>query len=100
MAQQILALATAKAGTVITDRMICAGESVPKLGNTLVTDSCQGDSGGPLFTKGADGKPILLDVVSWGSGGKLGCGSPDTPGVYARVANFTNWVSGVMNGTK
>lgn len=95
-AQQILD-STARAATVITERMICAGESAPKPGSTLVTDTCQGDSGGPLFTTGGDGKPIQLGVVSFGTGH---CGSTYTAGVYARVAKFTNWINAVMSGMK
>jgi hypothetical protein len=38
-AQQILD-STAKASSVITDRMICAGESALQPGSTLVIDTC------------------------------------------------------------
>jgi secreted trypsin-like serine protease len=94
-AQKVVDLAKLKVGTIVTDRMICAGESVPNPGNTQVTDTCGGDSGGPLFTNGVDGKPIQVGVVSWGAG----CGSPGAPGIYARVAVFTNWVNGIVSGS-
>ncbi len=53
------------------------------------TDSCYGDSGGPLVVTGTDGAPKLAGVVSWGSE----CGG-DTPGVYAEVPTFADWING------
>lgn len=69
-------------GGVITDEMLCAG--VKEGGH----DSCQGDSGGPLV---ADG--VQLGIVSFGRG----CGRPGLPGVYARVAFFSDWIKANMN---
>lgn len=47
--------------------------------------ACQGDSGGPLVR--VDSKD-LIGVVSWG----IGCGYPNYPGVYARVASVRLWI--------
>lgn len=57
-------------------------------------DSCYGDSGGPLVITGADGSTKLLGVVSWG----IECGS-DSPGVYAEVPAFAEWIDGVDQDT-
>ena len=54
-------------------------------------DSCQGDSGGPFIIRGADGKPTLLGVVSFG----YGCGEQGMPGVYARVWSYLNFINAI-----
>ncbi len=46
-------------------------------------DSCQGDSGGPMYSSTGDGRRLLVGATSYG----VGCAEPDTPGVYARVAD-------------
>jgi Trypsin/RTX calcium-binding nonapeptide repeat (4 copies) len=57
--------------------MVCAGEI------TGGQDSCQGDSGGPLVTPIGGGAFRLIGDTSFGF---FGCGSPNFPGVYGRVA--------------
>jgi hypothetical protein len=63
----------------ISSGMLCAGSPG--------RDSCQGDSGGPAVVDGGE-EPVLTGVVSWG----YGCANPRYPGVYARVANYADWI--------
>ncbi len=68
--------------TTITANMICAGTTQGG------ADSCQGDSGGPLFVANGRGGVAQVGVVSFGEG----CGIAGVPGVYARVANYRDWI--------
>jgi len=70
----------------ITDGMICAG-NIPE----YERDSCQGDSGGPMVVQGNDGSWAVVGLVSWG----FGCAS-GTPGVYARVSYYNDWIDSVI----
>ncbi|REL26756.1 hypothetical protein DXX93_09325 [Thalassotalea euphylliae] len=71
----------------ITDAMICA--AVAGGGKS----SCQGDSGGPLVLNTNEGWQ-QVGVVSWG----VGCAADGYPGVYARVAEFSDWITGIYQG--
>lgn len=52
-------------------------------------DTCQGDSGGPLMARAADGRRVLVAVVSRG----VGCGRPYLPGVYTRLDRMADWLA-------
>jgi len=67
-------------GSYDATTMICAG--------VAGKDACQGDSGGPLvYNDGGSWKQI--GIVSWGSG----CASEGNPGVYTRLANYSEWIT-------
>ncbi|CAM4641056.1 unnamed protein product [Lepidochelys kempii] len=67
----------------LTQNMVCAG--LEEGGR----DACQGDSGGPLQCQAPRGSPwYQVGIVSWGRG----CGRPQRPGVYTRVANYRAWM--------
>ncbi len=75
------------ANLTITQNEICAGAPEG------AKDSCYGDSGGPLVAPLGDGKGFVqVGVLSWG----IQCGNPTLPGVYGRVAPFTQWIKDTM----
>ncbi|MEL7110978.1 MAG: trypsin-like serine protease [Pseudomonadota bacterium] len=65
----------------VDDTTICAGE--------FERDSCQGDSGGPLVKRDTFRWPYQIGIVSWG----VGCGRRDSPGVYAKVSHYADWIT-------
>lgn len=62
--------------------MVCAGYTSGGV------DTCQGDSGGPLLIGG-----VLAGITSWGEG----CAEAGYPGVYTRLATFSNLVTAQVN---
>ncbi|KAM5255842.1 complement factor I [Ctenodactylus gundi] len=64
--------------------MECAGTSDGSI------DACKGDSGGPLVCMDANNVTYVWGIVSWGDN----CGKPEFPGVYTKVANYFEWISG------
>lgn len=77
--------------TVDEESMICGGiENVGNIGDGVnFVDTCQGDSGGPFVTRDPryTGEWVLTGITSWG----VGCAEL-TPGVYARVSTYKDWL--------
>lgn len=75
--------------SLLTWHEFCAG--VPDLdGDGEVDggkDACNGDSGGPLVC-GVDGKVELMGLTSRGKN----CAQPNQPGIYMKVANYSDWI--------
>ncbi|XP_046737143.1 transmembrane protease serine 9-like [Diprion similis] len=70
--------------TPLDDTNICTGSP-----SNLSVTFCAGDSGGPLAQL-INGVWQLVGVVSWGV---FPCGVSGMPSVYARVSNYTNWIT-------
>ncbi|NWH57581.1 PRS56 protease, partial [Geococcyx californianus] len=69
---------------LLTSTMFCAGYLSGGI------DSCQGDSGGPLACQDPSShRFVLYGITSWGDG----CGEKGKPGVYTRVAAFSDWLN-------
>uniref|UniRef100_A0A8C4HB75 Coagulation factor VIIi n=1 Tax=Dicentrarchus labrax TaxID=13489 RepID=A0A8C4HB75_DICLA len=68
-----------------THNMLCAGYLEGG------QQSCRGDDGSPLVTLYGS-THFLTGVVGWGRG----CSHPGYYGVYANMANFVEWVRGIM----
>lgn len=68
--------------TISGDVHLCAGHL------SGGRDSCHGDSGGPLIVKAGPNGYLLVGIVSFGQG----CADRNSPGVYARVSTYRDWV--------
>ncbi|KAK5874736.1 hypothetical protein CesoFtcFv8_027301 [Champsocephalus esox] len=74
-----------RSGFNFTDNMLCAGYLQGQ------ADGCRGDDGAPLVTLYGH-THFLSGVVGWGRG----CQHPGYYGVYAKMANFVEWVEETM----
>ncbi len=69
---------------LLTNNMICAGFAAGG------KDTCQGDSGGPiLYFNTSNDTYYQTGVTSFGDG----CAAANKPGVYARTANYLDWIN-------
>lgn len=75
-------------GEYITSNMFCAGGYT----DTDTSDTCQGDSGGPLFIRLNQGA-LQLGITSFGGSDSAGCGTPNSPGVYANIGELYGFIS-------
>ncbi|WP_336943017.1 trypsin-like serine protease [Acinetobacter modestus] len=72
----------------ITQNMLCAESPM----QDSLTDACYGDSGAGLTINNLE-KPYLLGIASWGAG----CARVGYPGVYTRVANYSDWINNYLH---
>ncbi len=73
---------------IITDNMFCAGGYT----DTDTSDTCQGDSGGPLFVRLNQGA-MQLGITSFGGSESANCGTPGSPGVYAKISALKSFIT-------
>lgn len=76
-----------KYGVALLNSQVCAGGVSKK-------DSCTGDSGGPLMAPDrthTEERIVLYGIVSFGP---TQCGVGNIPGIYTRVADYIEWISG------
>lgn len=57
-------------------------------GGEAGVDTCKGDGGAPLMCDRGDGTYVQAGIVAWG----MGCAKADVPGVYVKVAKFSEWI--------
>ena len=97
--EDVFSILVKKSRGPISENMICAGLVSGK------KSACNGDSGGPLVVKADGGQYVQVGVVSWGifplieeegDDRKVKCGYPQLFSYYARVSQFTDWISQKM----
>ena len=71
--------------------MICAGKE------GTILSGCHGDSGGPYVCRNSAGRYVLQGAVSWGS---ARCSAAELYTVFARVAEFRDWIDAKIAGTR
>lgn len=70
--------------------MMCVGEL--EGGDGL----CYGDSGSPFVQWNDDAERLeLIGVASW-TASPVGCGLPNSPSVYTKIADFVDWIEAKM----
>ena len=74
-------------GGAVTSQMFCAAA------RTDGRDTCGGDSGGPILRQDGKGGWVQVGIVSFGVGQ---CGQAALPGVYTRLALYTDWIRSVV----
>lgn len=77
----------AEANQDLTEKQLCAGEEAGG------KDTCQADSGGPMIVTDSENAQLLVGVVSYGKS----CAEAGFPGVYTRVAAYTDWIQEAMS---
>lgn len=73
----VVRIMTCPSTYAVTTENFCAGLTDGS------ADSCQGDSGGPIISDNE-----LIGLVSWG----IGCGRPNSPGVYTSLEAFKSFI--------
>jgi secreted trypsin-like serine protease len=96
-AERVVPLTTGNAGSgvlrVVEDVAISKVTSDGKelaVDESLQRNACHGDSGGPAYKKNAEGKLVLVGVVSRGTN-KIG--NCDQTGVFTDVSGYLNWIN-------
>jgi cell division septation protein DedD len=70
--------------SVVVEMLVKVTKIFPKLSITWF----QGDSGGPLICE-INGNAVLAGVTSWG----IGCARAGSPGEWAKVSNYLDWMN-------
>lgn len=87
--RKALEASIAQQGGSVTPQMFCAAAAVNG------RDTCGGDSGGPILRREPGGRWVQVGIVSFGVGQ---CGNAELPGVYTRLALYTDWLRKVVEG--